>query len=194
MDDYGYEGCESYPGALACTDISSTGTPLWIYDEDYAYISIGFSFNFYGTSYNNVGISDNGVIHFADGYDWDYSNPCPLPTSSYNAFIGVYWDDLNPEYGQVYAQTIGSAPNRIFVVQWDDVARYYSHGAGTFIAQLYEGSNDIRVCYYDTYFDSYYSYGDGATVGIQPNSSDALEYSCNSAVVYDGLELLYLHP
>jgi hypothetical protein len=59
---------------------------------------------------------------------------------------------------------------------------------------LYEGSNDIHVCYNHTNFGSAsYDNGANATAGLNGPSS-SLQFSCNAASLTTGLFLQYLHP
>lgn len=111
--------------------------------------------------------------------------------------IAAFWDDLNPGVnpGDVYHQSLGSAPNRRFVAQWD--LQHFSSTPNTIRVQavLYEGSNDIEVCYVDASFGYVsYDYGASATIGIQESSTVSLQYSCISPDLQDGLLIKYLHP
>jgi hypothetical protein len=91
-------------------------------------------------------------------------------------------------------QTLGSAPNRQLVVQWDTQRYFSTPMRAVFRAVLYEGSNDIHVCYANTTFGSAtYDGGLNATAGIQ-NGTDSLQFSCNTASLTNGLLLQYLHP
>jgi len=109
--------------------------------------------------------------------------------------IATFWEHLHPG-GAVYTQTIGTAPNRRYVVQWDSVV--YSSGT-THIdvrAVLKEGRGDIDVCYVGTTSGSLtYNQGVGATAGIQSGvGTTGVQYSCNMARLVDGLLLTYIAP
>jgi hypothetical protein len=197
-DAYGYYYIDSNEGggpSYSFVDITGTGTALGLTDDSYAYpVSIGFSFDFYGVSYTDIAVQSNGGLTFGD-WEIGYTN-YSLPYYS-DPFIAVFWDDLNPSAGgQVYYQTMGSAPNRTFVVEWYNVPHWNVGGAVTIEVILYEGSNEILMQYADTVFGSAsYDYGASATVGIQQDDITALQYSYNSAVITNSLAILfYLTP
>jgi gliding motility-associated-like protein len=116
-------------------------------------INIGFPFNFYGTNYNQCLIGSNGLISFnlanAGGYcSWSLSGT-PLPTTSlataFNTIMLAY-QDMNPGAGgSVKYQTIGTAPNRKFIVLYQDVPQFGPTGFCNYMGiVLYETSNTFE--------------------------------------------------
>jgi hypothetical protein len=113
-------------------------------------ISIGFTFTFNGTSYTTCSINSNGFITF--GATTSLNN-LYTPISSgtgYDGAISGLGFDLISNASTITYTTTGSAPNRTFIVQWNN-ARRYSGGAiaGNFNFQitLTETSNIINVVY-----------------------------------------------
>ena len=102
---------------------TNTGYPA---DDDQQQVAIGFSFPFGGTSYNQVRIISNGLLHFgADQAIHQIYNNRALPIGSADRMILPYFDDLDPAIGgSVSYGTLGSAPNRRFVVTWSGIPRY----------------------------------------------------------------------
>src|SRR5436309_11056045 len=128
---------------------------LW-FDDDAAVTnaSIGFSFNFYGTSYSNVSFSVNGLMTFG-GASIAYSNVNLMTTSPTDNLpsIAVLWDDWETQSvgsDAVYYKTTGTAGSRQFIVQWNKVIPVNGTGtnAVTFKARLFEGSNQILFSYF----------------------------------------------
>ena len=123
---------------LSCDDCVAYDTP------------IGFDFTFYGNTYSKLHVASNGLV----GFDRSMGNGCcqghTIPLGSdipYNNLIAIAWTDLNPAASAgVRYETQGTAPNRRFVVQWNDVPEYVQ-GPGRMTAQLVlaEGSNDITI-------------------------------------------------
>ncbi|MBW8040713.1 MAG: HYR domain-containing protein [Planctomycetes bacterium] len=151
-----------------------------------------FKFPFYGNKYNYVAIGSNGGIYFVDQYLTLGNNCIPASPFGIQSLIAVYWDDLYPNYNgtdNVYVAIVGEAPNRIFVVQWEDVMHCCSDSRGrvTCQAQLFEGSGDILLLYADPSLEA----GSEATVGIQRDSSVGLNYLCNEARLHPGLAVLF---
>jgi uncharacterized membrane protein len=156
------------------------------YSDDGDSFSLGFTFDYYGNSYTDVNIYSHGYINFGPlgGADWT-NNPIP-DTNTPNDMIAAYWDDLIGfgSTGGIYNATLGSAPNRMFVVQWNT-----SDGIDTinFEIILHETTNNITMQYNWMDWD-----GSGATVGIENiDGTDGLEYSYNNPLITNGLAIRY---
>jgi hypothetical protein len=171
-------------------EISGTGTNLNLTDDSYYFpINLPFSFNFYDTDYTQVAVGSNGTIYFENLY-MTLANVC-IPGSNDSGiqqFIALYWDDLYPSGADnVYYQIIGSAPNRILVVQWQNVLHYGSSSDRvTAQAQLHE-NGDILLLYANPSSEA----GSGATVGIQGDPNIGLGYLCNQASLHSNLAILF---
>ena len=105
----------------------------------------------------------------------------------------------------IYYQTLGTAPNRMFVVEWYNNQHYSNSQKGvTFEAILYEGSNNIKFQYKNVEFGTVtgsissdlppYDKGGSATVGIEASSGSGLQYSYNQQVLSPELAILYKFP
>ena len=149
--------------------------------------SIGFPFDFYGRSYTNLWVADDGYVVFsANGF------PSPLrycmPNDKLpNDIVAAFWDDLYPPAGgAVYTLLEGTAPNRRFTIEWSGVPIYPGTGAGTFEITLFESTSQILVQYQDTLFGTAADSGSTAVAGIE-NSIGRLgqTYSCKSANLLD---------
>lgn len=143
----------------------ATGTTVTFSDDRFApsYSSLGFSFCFDGITYTDVLISSNGYLIFPSCYSaaptetsvtvggyspWAIDGPAiPNNTDAPRNAILVPWQDIDPGAGGTTRyQTVGSAPNRIFIVKYDNIAMY-SCNSSKFSAQvmLYETTNNIEV-------------------------------------------------
>ncbi|MEX0800788.1 MAG: hypothetical protein WD379_06195 [Dehalococcoidia bacterium] len=195
-------------------------------DDDWETVTLPFTFNFFGTDYTEMDISSNGFLSFDidndcnDNYNWDDTlvdesgNPIPHTDTDCddvsgwggNPLIAPWFDDLDPgECGDVYYQTFGSAPDRTFVVQFDDVCHNDCDncvaGEGvTFETILYETSNDIKVQYQDTEFNDdtgedldEENFGGTATSGINSDDTVGLGYHWggDGETLSDNLAVLY---
>ncbi|MCH7718032.1 MAG: hypothetical protein IIB21_01055 [Chloroflexi bacterium] len=194
---------------FAWVDISGTGTLLTdISDDDDEYqsdVPIGFTFNFAGTDYTALEPTSNGVISLdqEENDEYDNNEDGPLPTSEWeDAALFPWWDDLYTEdddgAGDIFAETLGTAPNRIFIIQYDAVTHYDSEDEAyviTFQAVLCETSNNIVFQYLDTVFgdpsESQNDNGGDATIGIQESDSSALQYSFKSASLSDNMAIVF---
>jgi hypothetical protein len=150
-DTYGYyyiDSAEPTGPTYSWVEISGSGTATGLGDDWYTVaIPLGFTFNYYGTDYTSVYIMDNGWISFVDQDTWYQLANFPN-SDTYVAPISPLSTDLDPSAaGEVYYQTLGTDPNRTFVVEWDGVPHYSAGGSNTFEIILYEGSNDIEFQY-----------------------------------------------
>src|SRR5262249_4720633 len=115
----------------------------------------------------------------------------PLPsTAAPNNAIYPLWDDLEIfAPAAVYFQTIGASPNRIFIVDWNNVGQFSSGGnPATFEVKLYETSNVIEMHYQAVAGEL--TAGDTSTVGIEnSNGTAATQFSSstNTRTLLQGL-------
>lgn len=186
-DNNAFNGWYTLP--FSYEDITATGTDSGVYGDDQTSgpINIGFTFNYYGTAYTQLYIGSNGYLTFGSG-DTTFGN-YPFPSSDSHVRIAPYFDDLVVSApGKIVYQTLGSAPNRRFVVQYSGIQHYPSSTPGEFEVTLYEnsskGSNVIQFQYYNV---SALGSGGSATVGL--NKGDGIDdtlYSYNNSYLANG--------
>lgn len=200
-DAFGYRYLDSTaPGGpvfdwvdITTTGISTVmyGVPTWAGDDNFSEpIPLGFSFPFYGNSYDTAHVDINGEILLADNpwYDdypsqgWDndgnmfnYMYPIPGYTQM-PALIAAYWDDLYVEQGtgDIYFQNFGTAPNRYTIIQWHN-ARYLAGSGATdlldFEVILWEDGRIVmqydKTATHQTGANVPHDNGRSSTVGIQ---------------------------
>lgn len=147
-------GDEITMGASVTGEVSG----LQVDDDFTAAINIGFPFQFFGNTYNQVTISDNNYLSFDislagatySAYQW---NAATTTTNHANNAIMLGLMDLllDPSYGNgsgnIQYQTFGTPGSRRFVVQYCNAAKYSGTcGLNKVTNQviLYEGSNIIE--------------------------------------------------
>lgn len=187
-------------------------------DDDWQTVDLPFTFTFYGQDYSQVDISTNGFISFDIGSDCnsnynegedDIALEIPIASCGGdgewggNPLIAPWFDDLDAgECGDIYHQTQGTAPDRVFVVEYHDICHNdcdsCAVGEGiTFEVILYEGTNDIAFQYMDTLFSNANvdlaknNRGGTATVGLSASAQRGLQYAANQAVLTDELAILF---
>ncbi len=146
------------------------GTGLGLADDDCDLLSLGFTFTFFGQTYESVWVNSNGNLTF-NGCETEWWHP-DIPDGT-NIIIAPLYGDFDPEVnGDVLFNTLGTAPNRRFVVTWSGVPEYSEERdptlpPSTFQVWLFEGSNHIQF--------GYSGIGtDGAQWDFDEPSSDAL--------------------
>jgi len=117
-----------------------TGTNAGISSDDVLsdIIPIGFTFSYGDFSYSEVKISSNGWIGL--GTSQTYSNLSnSLNSTTYQPVVAPLWDDLSMVSGTVSYLMSGTAPNRVFIIQYENAKWYYSGPVGfNFQVQLFE--------------------------------------------------------
>ncbi len=127
-------------------------------DEGVIVANIGFSFNFYGTTYTQVQIHTNGYIVFgSNNYVFGgYSPTGPIPTTTAtNNWFG-HWADMFASAGEISYETQGIAPNRKFIVNANNL-KYYSatpYYSGQIVINELDGSLDIYITHMQTTYTS----------------------------------------
>ncbi|MCC6158610.1 MAG: PKD domain-containing protein [Deltaproteobacteria bacterium] len=118
-------------------------------DEEYGPFPIGFTFSFYGQDFTEFYVSTNGYITF-DATTSGHVTYNDFQTADYYDWIAVFAGDRAvyagaPTNGLIEYKTVGSAPNRMLVVQFTNLWQSYDIEENLMDAQviLYETSNDI---------------------------------------------------
>lgn len=170
-------------------------------DDATVNIALPFTYNFYGVPYTSVNASTNGNLQFTSNNN-AFTNVC-LPTGGMDNLIAPHWDDLltnqNGGADGIYTSVNGTAPNRIFAIEWRGCIYNFSGCAGNvnFEALLYEGQTRFDFVY-GVVSDNGgpHSTGDaGATVGAQYGTGpQSTQFACNTASLSTGLRLIFGEP
>jgi uncharacterized repeat protein (TIGR01451 family) len=185
-------------------DISASGTALGLADDGEANVTMPFQLFFYGQRSGHLRVGNNGGVLFAAASGDVTSASKALPSASYPMALFPLWTDIDNETGDVFVQTLGTAPERRFVVQWHDRPHFNGLGSGTFQLVLFETTNRIAFRYQDVHFAEIgfdpvacpdgIDAGACATVGINQDGVNALQYSFKSAALHDALAICFTPP
>ena len=157
-------GGDATPGAVAptCNTYTASSTPYqWLTPSSWttdstssadnsvgSTITLPFTFGFFGTDYTQVRISSNGFVYLGNaGSTSGCCNGGPIPSSADpDGMIAGYWTDLYPaSAGTIRYGTYGTAPNRIFVIEFSGVREYAYVNQSTFQIHIEETSNEVAV-------------------------------------------------
>lgn len=121
-------------------------------DEGYANaVPIGFSFTYNGsTTYTTVAISTNGFISFGALSDSYVTNNLKNGAAGQRPIVAPLWDDINLQStNNLKYTTTGTAPNRVFTVEWLNARWGFGASAAciSFQVKLYETTNWIEFAY-----------------------------------------------
>lgn len=175
--DHGTLGYACSVGAAAFAD-----TPVVVPltgDDELAEVNAPFAVPFHGRTWNSLWISTNGFIEFGARPEWNNGWPSVLPTGQRESpSVMPFWEELVVD-GQASVRTgvSGTAPNRVFTVEWRDV-RFWSPSTPDRLSfQVQFGENGTTSFHYGA-LDSAVTRGDGAGVGLQSLSGQvAFQYS-----------------
>lgn len=174
-------------------------------DDDWADVAFpgGFTFVFNGVANAGVRVYSNGILAFGNdvsGFHRDYSaQALPITAAAGGGGSGCpnavpvnlmlpYWIDIvagtaNSTTGAaVKYETLGTAPNRRFVVSWSNVKLYNTTTRYNFQVVLYEGAIGVNGRF-EFRYTSGSSNGANATVGVQLSTADYTQYSYNQQFI-----------
>jgi subtilisin family serine protease/sugar lactone lactonase YvrE len=182
-DAFGYafiDSDEPDGPVFAWRDIGALGTNAQVQGDDVISqpIPLGFTFPFYGQSFESVRVCSNGFLSFTHP-DAPYANePLPSPGAPSN-LIAPFWADL---YVLSQDSVVTLAEEHAFTVQWTGVLHYGGSKPYTFQVVL-KDTGTILFQYLSMEGPT-----EEATVGIQNGAgTDALPIAFDEPYVHDGL-------
>jgi N-acetylneuraminic acid mutarotase len=143
-------------------------------------ITLPFPFTYYGTTFTQAMAGTSGNLQFMSNANWWVNNCLPDPAFSYAMM--PFWDNLNQSGAGsgIYTSITGSAPNRIFNVEW-------RAGSGTnFEIRLYETTNQFEYIYGTLSGGSQV-----ATIGSQRGGNNYTQVSCNAPTIVAGNKITW---
>jgi uncharacterized repeat protein (TIGR01451 family) len=176
-------------------DITTTGTPLGLADDAESDVTMPFSFNFYGTTSNQICVDNNGIVLFGTTCPgaFLFSN-ASLPASLPWPAIMPLWDDFDSESGDVFTDTRGATPSRQFIVEWFDRVHYdgSSNTDGATFELIFNEDGTLEFQYADVAYTGFASgdvddcgMGVCATIGLQGDATLFNQFSAFQASVTD---------
>jgi hypothetical protein len=148
-------------------------------------IPLGFTFSLGCNNYTTLQICTEGWVGLGSGFNWTDNNN--LSGSSQRPILAPLWDAMRiaRNVGGIRWRQTGTAPNRVFTVEWDRMR--WDEGAGnnnngviSFQVKLYETSNIIDFHYQD---EAANESGGSASIGIAgPTVGDYLSVSTGGTV------------
>ncbi|MFC4072460.1 carboxypeptidase regulatory-like domain-containing protein [Actinoplanes subglobosus] len=168
--DYGLMG---YSCAIGTSGYTAADTNTWLTGDDVeGTVYLPFSMPFYGRSATYATVSTNGWIGIGGGY------------------LTPLWSDLNIDsQAGVYTRSVGTAPNRSYIIEWRNAQFVGTTDRTTFEAVLHE---DGRIAYHYGAMTTDVQKGGTSTVGMVSMSFRATAYwsngeaalTANSSITY----------
>jgi len=158
-------------------------------DNQVTNIALPFSYTLYDQTFNSINVSSNGNAQFTT-IDTAFTNVCPLPWPSHNYTIFLYWNDQRTDANSgcsafpgdncgVFTSVSGTAPHRIFNIEWRTV--YFADPTTTanYELRLYEGEGGKGR--FDVVWGAVASGNTSATAGVQRDNTFITHYFCNGS-------------
>ncbi|MEP7118831.1 MAG: S-layer homology domain-containing protein, partial [Acidobacteriota bacterium] len=169
--------CGNYTYTVGTTAFVSGTQGLNIRCDDCStLVNAPFPIQMYGgATYNSGYVSSNGNIQF-NSSDSAFGAVC-LPVPIFEDAVLAYWDDLitnNNAAQDVFSSTTGTAPNRIWNLEWRAQALRDNSNVN-FEIRFYEGQQRFDIVY-----AAAPNGGNGATVGVIHDNTYFTQYSCNA--------------
>lgn len=164
-DTYGFS---TQSGSFTPVSGGTNVSAIEVDDGTSAFLPLGFEFNYCGTDYDEIKASSNGWLSFV------YTGSSSVITNSASYLADIQpalmplWDDLSGSAGEAHYSTTGTAPNRVFTMEYKDWRWNYSSSYPptiSFQVKLYETTNVIEFIYRQEAGTGNFS-GSGATIGI----------------------------
>lgn len=154
-------------------------------DDCTAGVVFPFPVTFYDQTFTQGRVSSNGNLQFTSNNHLPFNYCSPHP--DYNNTIFAFWDNMYTDLG-VYTSISGSAPNRIFNIEWRGTNYNPGPDDVRFEVRLYEGTSGQFEIIYGTMEDT----GETATVAVQRDTgSRYTQYACNTGGITSGLKLTF---
>ncbi len=163
-------------------------------DDASRQVTLPFAFRLYGTSFTSAFVSTNGLLSFPAA-NTAFTNTAVPSTAAPNATVYPYWDDLFVDASaSILTATVGTAPNRQFVIEWRNV-RYFNDTTRRVSFQVVLNENSSLTLLYAGIAADAREQGNSATVGIENGAGTvALQYSFNQATLSSGKAITFRPP
>jgi hypothetical protein len=126
------------------------GSGTAVDDNNYPTQAIGFTFNYDGVDYTELGVNSNGFVWLGTTAPaTDIYTSISSTSAAGSRIVAALNGDLQGLVaGELRIQTIGTSPNQICVIQWSNFRHWNVTGDNyNFQIRLYETSNLIEVHY-----------------------------------------------
>ncbi|WP_375578255.1 T9SS type A sorting domain-containing protein [Marivirga tractuosa] len=145
-------------------------------------INFGFDFEYLENSYNTIGVSINGYLVLGSG-----GSNSIAPLTERTLVVSPMGADLEAQNGSsIRRQVIGSAPNRVLVIQWDNYKIQPRNSELNFQVRLYENNGSIEFHYGNNEIDyNLFDFFRDFTANVGINGSNISNFSNRSYDDYD---------
>ncbi|MFG2044820.1 FG-GAP-like repeat-containing protein [Dactylosporangium sp. NPDC048998] len=177
------------PYVAGTTTLALTG------DDAVQQISLPFPVSFYGQTYTSAWIDTNGMVSFIDPHGPHPDDIVPLPnTAEPNGTIYVFGQDLIVDASaSIRIATIGTAPNRTFLIEWNNPYQFGNTSRRQNAEVLFtENSSTIRLNY--SGINNVYGQGSQALIGVEnADGTMATQYSYKTPSLNNNTQVVFIY-
>jgi hypothetical protein len=167
-------------GGSIVPGVTNTGNHC---DDCDTLISLPFAYTLYDHTFTSVYVSSNGRLDFVTnnepgGFD-NFCLPSPPNQGLFDFTIFAWRDNLRTDVGAgsgIFTSISGTAPNRIFNIEFRTVYFVNTSQHANFEVRLYEGQARFDVIYGTVPPGNM-----AATAGVQKNAINSTQYFCNGS-------------
>lgn len=137
-------------------------------NDNFNAVPLGFSFTYDGVVYESVSIQCNGFLAMGPVVA-NSTTPISSATGTNNVVSALGRDIKSRDNGELMSITTGTAPNRVFIAQWNHYRRIPATAATDdliFQIQLHEGTNKV-VFVYGTFVSNTSTTAPSVQVGLR---------------------------
>jgi hypothetical protein len=175
--------------------ITGTTTVPLSGDDAVGQISLPFPITYYGQTYSTAWIDTNGMLSFINPNGSHPDDVVPLPNSADpNAAVYVFAQDMVVDgTAAIRTATLGTAPNRQFLVEWNNPYQY-GFASRRQNAEVLFSETSGTVTFNYSGIDNAYEQGSGALVGIENSDGTiATQYSNRTASLNNDTAVVFTY-
>ncbi len=208
-NDLGYSLAPDYNWIEIDPALGGNGISLDMYDQgngnpvnqQSAYVSLPFTFSFYGVEYDGITVSTNGWIAFGESNLESFRNYSIPGAGGPSPMVAVFWDDMKTTGGGDVLKYINEDEGYV-VIEWSNMHTMDQNSPESFQIILYDtltptGDGEMILQYKvfnNTSIGNYGGYtplhGAYCTIGIENQyANDGLQYTFNNQYATAAMEL-----
>lgn len=147
----------------------------------------GGNFPFAGATYTNASINSNGTVVLSNSAV-AVTTPTPnttMPNAAITApVVAALWSSLTPHYtfgARAYYKVNGAAPNRTFIVEWNNFQFSNESGSHLTFQLILNESTGAIFALYPLLYSATQTIGNSSTIGLQTSTTAAQQLLSNGS-------------
>ena len=164
-------------------------------DDAVQQITLPFPITYYGQTYSSAWVDTNGMVSFVNPNGSHPDDIVPLPNSADpNAAVYVFAQDMVVDANaSIRTAVLGTAPNRQFLVEWNNPYQY-GFASRRQNAEVLFSESGSAVKFNYSGIDGAYEQGSGALTGVEnADGTIATQYSFHTASLNNDTAIVFTY-